>query len=302
MSARVLAAILVAIGLPLIFCPVPGNKTADLATWTLLVITPSTGPYRGTEWDRRYEGDFAVTGASVDSLIEDCYPSIGTRVVNAPGWTRYLRYDIRAKAESLGDLATCAILRQKFGFKAHMETRQVPVYRVVVADSGLKMKRSAWDQANTTSDWYYAAIDLLDPLNPVWDTTSTSPDGVSVQVLSGQSVRTHAIFEAIMRHSDHSIVSFPDLDGFFDFELKFAVQNGGKTPKQHTAPSLVQAAEEQLGLKFESSTVEEKFLIVDWITHPAADCCFEKIPEPHNKRPPAPRSQPLARIAWAAVT
>src|SRR5262249_17917423 len=73
------------------------------------------------------------------------------QIVGGPSWIDSDRYDIQAKADCSGgvlsreqtQLMVQSMLEDRFQLKAHMETRELPIYNLVVAKDGPKIKPSA---------------------------------------------------------------------------------------------------------------------------------------------------------------
>jgi len=92
-------------------------------------------------------GRFIATGFSLKMLVGRGYAVPEARVIGGPNWIDSERYDIEAKAPDVNPAPPLqpmiqAMLADRFQLKAHKETRDMPVYELVVAKSGSKMKLS----------------------------------------------------------------------------------------------------------------------------------------------------------------
>jgi uncharacterized protein (TIGR03435 family) len=99
-------------------------------------------------------------------LIRFAYTLGDYQILNAPGWTESEGYDILAKpaprpepdpwASEEGQRrlreSTKALLAERFGFQAHIETRESPIYALVVAKGGPKLKPSVEKQMQITTN------------------------------------------------------------------------------------------------------------------------------------------------------
>jgi uncharacterized protein (TIGR03435 family) len=73
------------------------------------------------------------------------------QIVGGPSWIDSDEYDIQATADCSGGVLRLeqlqqmiqSMLQERFQLKAHMETRELPVYNLVVSKDGLKIKPSA---------------------------------------------------------------------------------------------------------------------------------------------------------------
>ena len=92
-------------------------------------------------------GRFVATGFSVKMLVGRGYAVPESRIIGGPNWIDSERYDIEAKATENAAPSQLqpmiqAMLEDRFKLKAHKETRELPVYELVVAKGGFKMKPS----------------------------------------------------------------------------------------------------------------------------------------------------------------
>jgi uncharacterized protein (TIGR03435 family) len=98
-----------------------------------------------------------MTGASLRMLLQQAYakPNAGggiqqIRIIGGPSWIDSDFYDINAKADCSGgpilreqmQLMMQSMLEDRFKLKARVETRELPVYNLVLGRDGLKMKMS----------------------------------------------------------------------------------------------------------------------------------------------------------------
>src|SRR5437667_443358 len=100
---------------------------------------------------------YTMVGATLRMLLQNGYSRANNtplggqlQVINAPNWIDSERYDINAKADCSGgtlsreqlQLMIQSLLEDRFQLKSHMETRELPVYNLVVGKDGPKMKKS----------------------------------------------------------------------------------------------------------------------------------------------------------------
>jgi len=124
--------------------------------------TPGPGPNfigGGPRGDR-----YSMNGANLRMLLQQAYsrsftgggPGQIIQIIGGPNWMDSDRYDIQATADCSGgvlsreqlQLMIQSMLEDRFQLKAHMETRELPVYNLVVAKDGPKIKASE-DQSPT---------------------------------------------------------------------------------------------------------------------------------------------------------
>lgn len=88
-------------------------------------------------------------GMSLRDFLALAYKTKGT-LVSGPDWTATERFDISATLPAGSTPAQVpemfkALLADRFQMKVHKDKKEFPVYALLVAKSGLKMKESAPD-------------------------------------------------------------------------------------------------------------------------------------------------------------
>lgn len=104
------------------------------------------------------ESHFRTVNLALRDLIQFAYGLPDSQILGGPTWVDSIMFDIEAKSDPLVDsqlhalpaeqarqqkrLMVQALLADRFQLKAHKETRQLPVYALVVTKDGPKFKRS----------------------------------------------------------------------------------------------------------------------------------------------------------------
>jgi uncharacterized protein (TIGR03435 family) len=88
---------------------------------------------------------YIVQNMTVKSMITVIYRIPPGRIQGGPDWFSTVAFDLEAKADrayGLDDLHTMFknLLADRFGLKFHTETKQGPVYELMIDRSGVKMK------------------------------------------------------------------------------------------------------------------------------------------------------------------
>jgi len=196
-----------------------------------------------------------------------------SQIVGGPSWIETERYDIQAKPPDEShpiperEMAAMvqSLLEDRFQLKAHFETRQMPVYRLVVVKKG-KMKASDAPGA--------IPIDkTTDRETPSSRTRMTpTPDGY---LLQADGVSLQGLTNTLQTQLGRPVIDKTNLEGLFDVELHFSLQvtavagaQGGATAPHALAPSLFTAVQEQLGLKLESAREPGDVLVIERIQRP----------------------------------
>jgi uncharacterized protein (TIGR03435 family) len=93
-------------------------------------------------------GRFLAEGFSLKMLVGRAFGVPDVRVVGGPSWVDSERYDIEGKTTegtippAQLSLMIQSLLEDRFQLKAHKETRELPMYELVVARGGSKLKMS----------------------------------------------------------------------------------------------------------------------------------------------------------------
>jgi uncharacterized protein (TIGR03435 family) len=210
---------------------------------------------------RSMDNGFTWNNIPIASMIKGAYDvRIDSQLVGLPDWARHDGYDISAKTDpetterlkSLPrkeqwkeeQLMQQSILADRCNFKAHEETRELPVYELVIAKGGLKMKEAPPDAPNS----------------------ETMRSGQ----MTAHAMSIDAIVGGFAGTDGRLIIDKTGLeDKKFDFELKWTPDNQPATTSEDSAPSFFTALEEQLGLKLVPAKAPVKILIIDHIDHPS---------------------------------
>jgi uncharacterized protein (TIGR03435 family) len=206
-------------------------------------------------------GRFTATAISVRRLLSLAYRMQGYQMVGAPAWFATKRYDITAKVEDnpppSQQIFLQTLLKDRFGFVSHNETRELPTFALVVSRSdgklGPQLIKSAFDCAA-----YQAAPH--GPPEP--GRTPNCATNIGPSRLSGKSIPMTQLAASLAPIVSRFTVDKTGLAGGFDVELTWI-------PDDSTGPYIFTALEEQLGLKLVSERGPVNVLVVDRAKEPA---------------------------------
>ena len=186
------------------------------------------------------------------SLICAAYIEIQCgNVVGGPPWlhTNEVHYDISAKVEGNAMLTRDqmkpmlrTLLEERFHLKVHSEQRILPGYALVVAKSGSK----------------------LQPNKPA------SKDGgsfVAVSEFKFQNVSTEYLAKLVGWQVNKPVADKTGIQGMFDVDLKFRPATGPyiDDPRYQNLPTVLDAVQEQLGLKMIPEKVLVDYLVIEHV-------------------------------------
>jgi uncharacterized protein (TIGR03435 family) len=225
-----------------------------------------------------FSGRLIATAVTLRPILQLAYrPPTGQlldyQLIGAPNWIDQDRFDIEAKPE--GDarpiprdqiqLMVQSLLEDRFRLKAHRETRELPVYDLLVAKDRPKIQLSE-DQTPPKP-----AETPDSGLLPRGSYRSTEgPSGVNI---SARAIPISTLVNLIQNRTDRRIVDKTNLKGLFDIELRFIreLQSESVASRDSVAPVLFTAIQEQLGLKMESAKAPVEVIVIDAIAKPSAN-------------------------------
>jgi uncharacterized protein (TIGR03435 family) len=196
------------------------------------------------------------------------------RLSGEPGWVFTDRYDLTAKLDGPPleawtrltkdaqkaqlRLMMQALLADRFKLTMRHETRQMPVYALVVAKGGPKFAAGAVAPAAVD-----AGSDAKKPY--------VSPWKLDRGLIAGQGRTMDGLVEMLgmQRELDsRKILDQTGLKGKYDFSLKWGSVDD---PHETDGPSLFTAIQEQMGLKLQPEKTPMDVLVVDHIERPSAN-------------------------------
>jgi uncharacterized protein (TIGR03435 family) len=214
--------------------------------------------------------------------------------VIGPDWIASARFDIAAKIPEAAPRDKVlemlrALLSERFQMKMHRESREFPVYALVAAKSGVKLKESPLDAEPAAA----SGPGESGPRGSVDVTAAGGPGGVNINFgrgsyfafgndrIEGKKLTMESFAESLARFADRPIMDMTGLKGNYDFTLQFtpedyramlirsAINAGVALPPEarhlmENAPgdSLFTSVQ-QLGLKLEPRKAPLEVLVVD---------------------------------------
>lgn len=225
--------------------------------YEVVSIKPHKSDARGMWWRTAADG-FSTSGSSVEGLIVNAYGLVmNSQISGLPAWARSDTFDIQARMDkdTMAALAKLpqaefherqeqmmqTLLAGRFQLKVHHETRQLPVYNLVVAKSGIKMKVAS---ANEKGTGY-----------------------ISPRRIKMQACEMGSLAPSLSRMVGRLVVDKTDLRGKYDFTFRWTPFD--EREQTDTGPSIFTALEEQLGLKLISARGPVDTIVVDHVERPS---------------------------------
>ena len=232
-------------------------------------------------------GMLTVTNNNLRNIIRNAWNITNDQIAGGPDWLDSERFDITAKAsvpfkQEEGRAMLQGLLAERFALKTHMETRELPVYLLVLARKdgalGPQMKKADIDCAAL-----FAAVTAGGKM-PERLPNGNMPCGLNVRgnggqgVVTGNGVAMEALARNLVGGVGRIVVDKTGLPGYYDLSMTFAQDSLPTAPAapaaaapDGAAPSLFTAMQEQLGLKLEPGRAPVQVLVIDRLERPTAD-------------------------------
>lgn len=161
------------------------------------------------------------------------------------------------------------LLAERFKLMVHHEQKETPVYYLVIAKNGPKLKESVPHDA---AEEPAAAIDPSQPLKRDKEGAPVIPpgSGITMAMANGHGRlrldddTTLKFAELIGGPLQRPVIDGTGLKGKYDFMLSWVPeQRGGGTPESDSGPTLQDAIKAQLGLRLESKKALVDVLVID---------------------------------------
>jgi uncharacterized protein (TIGR03435 family) len=243
-------------------------------------LTPNSAPNVGVHVDGALVN---FRFLSLQDYIIGAYNIKKHQIVGAPDWLSTERFDISGKVppgipqdqllEKRREMLQM-LLEDRFKFKFHRETRDLPVYALVVTKSGSKLTPAPVD------------ADATAPGKPVdvtvnagrGGTTVNLPGGASIMygflVLEAKKVTMQQLVDNLARFVDRPVIDDTGLKGGYDFKLDFSLEEMKSLMRTSGSdPNMLAGVPEQgtsimsslqsLGLKLEARKAPMEVFVVD---------------------------------------
>jgi len=203
-----------------------------------------------------------LTGMSLRSLLIIAYLLPGGDIVGVPGWGETTEFDVDAKVDpseveayqkltiDQRRLMRQALLADRFKLKIHRRTREGPVYALVLAKDGTKLKAATAEE------------DAQCKVN------------IGRGQLSMQSCPMLSIAVALSQVVARTVADKTGLPGRYSFALDWSATGdpmSAANSSEQSGPSIFTTIQEQLGLKLDSQKGPVEDIVIDHVEMPSAN-------------------------------
>jgi uncharacterized protein (TIGR03435 family) len=208
----------------------------------------------GSSTIRAQPGGWTAVNVTVMQIVRSAFQVQEFQMYGQPSWFSSQRYDIEAKAPSgvaidkaeVWQPMVHALLAERFDLVYHKEIRELPVYALVAAKGGHKLKKA-------------------DP-----KTCVQPPEGpcggfnASSRQIMGDHVSMDAFAVRLGRSMGRIVMNKTDVEGIFDLLLQWTPEG-----QDGDNPSIYTALQEQLGLRLESTKGPVEVFVIDRVERPS---------------------------------
>jgi uncharacterized protein (TIGR03435 family) len=227
---------------------------------------------------RVFPDGFSLKNGSTKALVTFAYGVRDNQVSGEPGWITTERYDVEAKVgdsvlkelERLSaverakqlSLVAQALLAERFKLSVSNQTKEVPVYALVVANDGPKF-------SETTAN----------PIGSVGNSPQGQIRALRIRLSRGEIDITGGgigdLAKELSKRLGREVLDKTGLKGNYDLTLRWPDESQAQPsiqdsrPLDPPGPSLFAAIQEQLGLKLESQKGPVRTLVLEHIEKPS---------------------------------
>jgi uncharacterized protein (TIGR03435 family) len=231
---------------------------------------------------RNSPDSYSITNVPVQTLMQMAFGVQSYQMIAAPEWFKSERYDIEAKMDpavadafqklNADDRKVArlqmlqALLLSRLKLTIHRETRELPIYSLVIGKSGSKLQETKPSAPSA----------VVPRGGPSVRTSRQGSGPITLTVLHCANTDIAGIF---VPHVGRTIIDKTGLTSVYDFTLQFmpddaAVAPGsgsGSSGPDPTAPSIFTAIQEQLGLKLEAGKGSVEVIVIDHVERPSGN-------------------------------
>jgi uncharacterized protein (TIGR03435 family) len=295
---------LVALALPVVFGMANGPQSGQSSQSEAPVATaprfaevsikayesdPEGWHYGHTIVDPPNEGTFLATDVTVEALVGMAYGIQHSWLIQgAPSWLDAEAFDVKAKAGSAVDRELRALspdqggptkrrmlqalLADRFKLTTHRETKNIPVYALVIAKNGPRLQESSAGEAypngikgpGPSRSIEFGPGRLSAKMIPMADLAELLSNWLGCTVLDQTSLKGSYDFTLQLTPDQSEAVMLKPLKGC-------SPGAGSAPPLDSSRPSFFTAIQEQLGLSLDSQKSPLEVLVIDHVERPSVD-------------------------------
>jgi uncharacterized protein (TIGR03435 family) len=232
---------------------------------------------------------FRASNATVQLLIRQAYGVDEYDLSGIPDWLNSERYDVEAKmdpsvADALSKLnpeqlklarkqMLQTLMAKRFNLKVHRETKDEPVYFLVIEKNGPKLQNAKTGNASPLPNADGVRVQDKEQ----WQIVPGSDGG---QKIRASSATMKSLGDWLNRQLSRPVLDKTGLNGTYDFTIEW-MPDAASTPSPDAAnavtlpgipgASLFTALQQQLGLKLDPGKSPIEVLMIDHVERPSGN-------------------------------
>ena len=230
---------------------VPEPSGSKLQAFEAVSIKPNASGGDGTDM-KTSPRRLTVVNTTPEMLLEFAFGVKGVQLAGGPDWLTRDRFDVDAVTGTSGELNRTTLqpflqsmFADRFHLRFHRESRDLPVYSLVVAKGGPKLTVHSGESKPITGIHSHAGKDNV----------------------NARTTTMKRLAEVLSEQTDRVVIANTGLAGEYDFSLEWASDPAADSQD----PSIFTAIQEQLGLKLESAKGPVPFIVIDSVEKPNAN-------------------------------
>jgi uncharacterized protein (TIGR03435 family) len=276
------------LGIPQTHAQTPASTSGPAPAFEVASIKPAKPGTNGIMLRIKPGAQFTANNVTIKMLMEEAYDIKDSQLSGAPPWFESEHYDIDAKPEESVGAALDklppdqrkaqmmkmlqSLLEERLKLSLEHETKDLPIYALIVAKGGPKLKTSEFKPSDKPAN-----------VPPQPNAGAPPPGGIWISGpghLTSTGIELSAFATVLSRVGDlgRVVVDKTGLTGRYDFTLQWTPDQGpmssgpsaGSAPPPESAgASLFTAIQEQLGLKLEAQKAPMPFLVIKHVEKPS---------------------------------
>lgn len=252
------------------------NAGAKAPAYEVVSIKPASPGERDIGFKDLPNG-FDFKNMALVWLIHQAYGiRMDGQISGLPEWVKTDRYDVSARVDEdtveawkplspeeiwkQQQILLQAMLADRCQLKMRHEVKVLPVYDLVIARGGLKMKEAAPDEKALTYFKSYAMYN------------DAGQSGGSTMTMTTHAGTALELAQSLPDYAGRIVVDKTGLgEKRFDYELKWSSDQDAPADKGGTGPAIFKALEEQLGLRLEPAKAPVDTFVVEHMERPSAN-------------------------------
>jgi uncharacterized protein (TIGR03435 family) len=231
-------------------------------------------------------GRMRITNTPLRFILHYAFQIRDHQLIGAPDWIESVAFDITAtypaeptRTEEDRRAMLRTLLADRFGLKTHRETREMPIYALVMARKdgalGPQLVRSTIDCEKLIAE--------KRPQLGAGSPSPVTPGGkrpvcrmvATRRFISAGTQTMEQLTGPLQAFTGRPVIDRTGLTGAFDFDVQWTsgpvAPAPGAAPPPDDGPSIFAALQEQLGLRLESGRAPFDVVVVDAVQRPTPD-------------------------------